>query len=64
MKKIINFLFGKKYPIFNAQGEIEHSRKEFFKQWKQRYQKDSNKDWRNHSGLYYQPKEQNSHKKS
>lgn len=51
MKKVIEFLFGKKYPIFNKKGEIEHSRQDMFKSWKQRYQKDANKNWRNHSGL-------------
>ena len=53
MKKIMEFLFGKKYPIFNKEGEIEHSRKDNFKQWKERYKTDSNKNWRNHKGMHF-----------
>jgi len=49
----MDFLFGTKYPIFNKQGHIQHSRKSFFKQWKNRYKEDSNKNWRNHSGRTY-----------
>ena len=37
MKKIMNFLFGKKYPIFNKEGEIEHSRKDFLENGKESY---------------------------
>ena len=47
------FLFGKKYPIFNKEGEIEHSRKDSFKQWKERYTADPNKNWRNHKGMHF-----------
>ena len=60
MKKIINFLFGKKYPIFDEKGKIQHSREDFFKSWKTRYQKDINKDWRNHSGLSYKQESEKS----
>lgn len=49
----MEFLFGKKYPIFNKQGEIEHSRKEFFKEWKNYYKKNPEKNWRNHSGMVF-----------
>ena len=51
MKKIMEFLFGKKYPIFNKQGEIEHSRKDFFKKWKESYRKNPEKNWKNHVGM-------------
>ena len=53
MKKIMEFLFGKKYPIFNKEGQIEHSRKDSFQQWKERYLQDPNKNWRNHTGLNF-----------
>ena len=46
----MDFLFGKKYPIFNEDGEIEHSRKDRFEEWKSRYKNSSERDWRNHSG--------------
>ena len=53
MKKIMAFLFGKKYPIFNKSGEIEHQREDFFKQWRESYIKNPDKDWRNHSGASF-----------
>jgi len=56
IKKVMEFLFGKKYPIFNKEGEIEHSRKTFFNQWKNSYKKAPEKDWRNHSGMFFQDK--------
>ena len=51
--KIMEFLFGKKYPIFNQQGEIEHSRKDFFKKWKQSYKQDPQKNWKYHNGMVF-----------
>ena len=56
MKKIMEFLFGKKYPIFNEEGEIEHSRKKFFQEWKNSYKNDPNKNWRNHTGMAFKDK--------
>ena len=50
MKKLMDFLFGKKYPVFNKEGEIEHSRKKSFEEWKSRYKNSPERDWRNHSG--------------
>ncbi len=61
MKKFMDFLFGKKYPIFNKKGDIQHSRDRFFMEWKNRYLQDSNKNWRNHSGLTFQKKNQKNH---
>ena len=52
----MEFLFGKKYPIFNKQGEIEHSRKNFFKEWKESYRKNPEKNWKNHIGLVFKDK--------
>ncbi|MGI9549372.1 MAG: hypothetical protein ACR2M7_05325 [Bdellovibrionales bacterium] len=52
----MNFLFGKKYPIFNKEGKIQHRRDLFFKEWKERYTQDSNKNWKNHSGRAFQNK--------
>ena len=51
--KIMDFFFGKKFPIFNAQGEIEHTRKEAMKSWKERYEKEASSNWRNHSGMTF-----------
>lgn len=59
MKKVMEFLFGKKYPIFNKEGDIEHSRKDSFKEWQERYKNDSNKNWRNHTGLYFKKENKN-----
>ena len=53
MKKIMNFLFGKKYPIFNKEGEIEHQRKNFLKKWKESYKRNPEKNWRNHKGMIF-----------
>ena len=52
----MSFLFGKKYPIFNREGEIEHKRKSFFKKWRESYTKDPDKNWRNHSGINFKDK--------
>ncbi len=60
MKKIMEFLFGKKYPIFNKEGEIEHSRSQFFKKWQELYKKSPEKNWRNHKGLFFKDKNQSS----
>ena len=46
----MNFLFGKKYPIFNSQGKIEHKTPKLFKNWVDFYRQDSEKNWRNHKG--------------
>ena len=56
MKKIMEFLFGKKYPIFNKEGEIEHPRKKFFKEWKESYKQNPEKNWRNHKGTVFKDK--------
>ena len=55
-KKIMEFLFGKKYPIFNKKGRIEHSRKESFEEWKESYTKNPEKNWRNHTGMQFKEK--------
>lgn len=52
-KKLMNFLFGKKYPIYNSQGQVAHRWGKFMERWKTRYQKSANLDWRNHSGLNF-----------
>ena len=53
--KIMNFLFGSKYPIFNKGGEISHKRPESFEEWNSRYKNSAEHDWRNHSGQTFQP---------
>jgi len=50
----MEFLFGSKYPIFNEKGKIQHSREEFVTQWKARYKKDPNYNWKNHKGMQFQ----------
>ena len=54
MKRIMDFLFGKKPPIFNSKGDIEHQREVSFSKWKERYENDVNYNWKNHSGMIYQ----------
>lgn len=49
----MDFLFGKKFPIFNSEGEIEHARKDAMESWKERYEKEASADWRNHSGMTF-----------
>ena len=52
----MDFLFGKKYPIFNKKGEIDHKRYDAMKEWKESYQKAPDKNWRNHSGMSFKDK--------
>ena len=52
-KKIMEFFFGKKFPIFNSKGQIFHQRKKAREAWKARHEKDPTKNWKNHSGLFY-----------
>ena len=49
-KKVMNFLFGKKFPIFDSKGEISHKRLQVLQAWKVRYRQDETKNWRHHSG--------------
>ena len=60
MKKIMDFLFGKKYPIFNEKGEIRHSQEGFFKKWKKSYQDNPEKNWKNHTGMFFKDKKSKS----
>lgn len=53
-QKIMNFLFGSKYPIFNKKGKIRHHREAFVKEWKMRYKQDPNYNWKNHKGMQFQ----------
>ena len=53
-KKIMTFLFGSKYPIFNKKGEIEHSRENSIEKWKTKYKEDPKNNWRNHTGLKFE----------
>lgn len=53
-KKIMEFLFGTKYPIFNKKGKIQHSRDQFVEEWKTRYKNDPNYDWKNHAGMHFE----------
>ena len=60
MKKIMDFLFGKKYPIYNPKGQIAHRWKEFMDKWGERYEKNENLNWKNHSGKSFQEKDKKS----
>ena len=53
-KKIMIFLFGSKYPIFNKKGKIEHSREDSIETWKKKYKEDPTYNWRNHTGLQFE----------
>lgn len=57
IQKIMNFLFGKKPPIFNSKGKISHDRKTSFEAWQERYKNNDNYNWKNHSGMNFQPKD-------
>lgn len=58
----MTFLFGTKYPIFNEEGEIAHKRDKSFKKWKEKYLKDSNKNWRYHDGMSFKEENPSQHK--
>ena len=53
-KKLMVFLFGTKYPIFNEKGKIQHSRETFVEKWKLNYKNNPNYNWKNHSGTQFQ----------
>ncbi len=60
--KLLDFLFGKKPPIFNKKGHVEHELKgDSWAKWKDRYRYGSEYDWRKHSGMQF--KNQTSRKK-
>ena len=46
----MDFLFGKKYPIYDSKGQMSHRWEEFMSRWKERYRKDEALNWKNHSG--------------
>ena len=49
--KLLDFLFGKKPPIFNKKGTVEHQlKKNSWSKWKNRYIENPENDWRQHSG--------------
>ncbi len=49
--KLLDFLFGKKPPIFNKKGMVEHQLKgKSWSEWKNRYIESPENDWRQHSG--------------
>lgn len=52
----MEFLFGKKYPIFNKKGELEHRRKDSFEKWKESYKNNPEKNWKNHIGMFFKDK--------
>ena len=55
--KILDFLFGKKPPIFNKKGEVSHKmRKKSWEDWKDRYKEGPEYDWRRHSGKHFTKK--------
>ena len=57
MKKIKDFLFGKKPDIFNKSGEVQHQlKKNSWQEWENRYLEASEYDWNQHSGTNYNKK--------
>ena len=49
--KLLDFLFGKKPPIFDKKGMVQHQLKEkSWSEWKDRYIESPENDWRHHSG--------------
>lgn len=52
----MNFLFGKKYPIYDSKGNLAHRWEEFMGKWKERYKKSENLNWKNHSGKTFSEK--------
>ena len=60
LKKIMNFLFGKKYPIYDSKGQISHRNSEFMDAWEKRYQNSPDLNWRNHSGGNFRKKRSDS----
>jgi 3-phenylpropionate/cinnamic acid dioxygenase small subunit len=65
MGKILDFLFGKRAPIFDANGEVKHNLpKEKWDAWNNRYHQGAEYNWRNHVGTKsagQDPKRRNSH---
>ncbi len=59
--KIMDFLFGKKPPIFNKKSEVEHDlSNQSWEKWKNRYLKSAEYNWRQHDGMVFQQKDQSS----
>ena len=53
MKRLMNFLFGKKPAIYDSQGKINHRWAGFMERWRERYRSGEALNWRNHSGLHF-----------
>lgn len=54
VEKLKNFLFGKKPPIFNKKGEVEHQLgTKRWSEWNDRYQHGAEYDWRQHDGMVF-----------
>ena len=54
MKKLLDFLFGKKPPIFNSRSEVEHQlKRNRWREWDSRYQQGTEYDWRHHEGMNF-----------
>ncbi|MBT4760416.1 MAG: hypothetical protein HOO06_01855 [Bdellovibrionaceae bacterium] len=52
MKKLLEFLLGKKPPIFNKDGAIEHPKNpRQWELWRKRYTSEAGRNWRNHAGV-------------
>lgn len=51
VSKLLDFLFGKSPDIFDAQGNVLHKLPpEKWKAWRERFEKKSEYDWRQHKG--------------
>ena len=54
MRKLLDFLFGKKPPIFNQHSEVEHQlKRNRWREWDNRYQQGAEYDWRRHEGMNF-----------
>lgn len=50
--KVLGFLFGNPPPIFDENGEVRHNLpKEKWDAWQNRYTRDGEYNWRNHTGM-------------
>ncbi|MCB0422157.1 MAG: hypothetical protein KDD61_14255 [Bdellovibrionales bacterium] len=50
--KVLDFLFGKRNDIFDAEGKVHHKLPDTkWENWKKRYTTEPQYNWRNHEGM-------------
>ena len=63
--KLLDFLFGKKPPIFNNKGDIQHQlKKNTWSEWVDKYKKSPEYNWRRHSGKFFYDQEKPTNRSS